>query len=159
MTIVLDIRRVPASAVGCVDVEYSRCDGFCSTSSPLNSSMNGFANPSLRPIRVPGPLEPNTERPDRYKWLAPDQYHPRVVDGHDRRHDRADRDAGHLSRHSPRSTRQPSNSFYLFWMILGFLVVTSTLVVSLGRLGDLDGRVKITTLASRCSPSSRYCFS
>jgi len=31
----------------------------------------------------------------------------------------------------------PGNSFYLLWMILGFLVVTSVLVVSLGRLGDL----------------------
>src|SRR5580698_5413498 len=40
----------------------------------------------------------------------------------------------------------PGNSFYLLWMILGFLVVTSTLVVSLGRLGDLYGRVKIYNL-------------
>jgi MFS family permease len=38
---------------------------------------------------------------------------------------------------------QPSNTFYLLWMILGFLVVTSVLVVSLGRLGDLYGRVRI----------------
>ena len=39
-----------------------------------------------------------------------------------------------------------SNSFYLLWMILGFLVVTSVLVVSLGRLGDMYGRVKIYNL-------------
>lgn len=38
---------------------------------------------------------------------------------------------------------QPGNSFYLLWMILGFLVVTSVLVVSLGRLGDMYGRVRI----------------
>jgi MFS family permease len=38
------------------------------------------------------------------------------------------------------------NSFYLLWMILGFLVVTSVLVVSLGRLGDLFGRVRIYNL-------------
>lgn len=38
---------------------------------------------------------------------------------------------------------QPGNSFYLLWMILGFLVVTSVLVVSLGRLGDIYGRVRI----------------
>jgi MFS family permease len=38
------------------------------------------------------------------------------------------------------------NSFYLLWMILGFLVVTSVLVVSLGRLGDLFGRVRMYTL-------------
>ncbi len=37
----------------------------------------------------------------------------------------------------------PSNSFYLLWMILGFLVVTSVLVVSLGRLGDMYGRVRM----------------
>ncbi len=40
----------------------------------------------------------------------------------------------------------PSNSFYLLWMILGFLVVTSVLVVSLGRLGDMYGRVRIYNL-------------
>ena len=38
---------------------------------------------------------------------------------------------------------QPGNSLYLLWMILGFLVVTSVLVVSLGRLGDIYGRVRI----------------
>jgi MFS family permease len=40
----------------------------------------------------------------------------------------------------------PANSFYLLWMILGYLVVTSVLVVSLGRLGDMVGRVKIYRL-------------
>ncbi|HEY3942125.1 MAG TPA: MFS transporter [Acidimicrobiales bacterium] len=40
----------------------------------------------------------------------------------------------------------PGNSFYLLWMILGFLVVTSVLVVSLGRLGDMFGRVKMYNL-------------
>ncbi len=38
------------------------------------------------------------------------------------------------------------NSFYLLWMILGFMVVTSVLVVSLGRLGDMFGRVKMYNL-------------
>ena len=38
------------------------------------------------------------------------------------------------------------NSFYLLWMILGFLVVTSVLVVSFGRLGDIYGRVRIYNL-------------
>jgi MFS family permease len=37
----------------------------------------------------------------------------------------------------------PANSFYLLWMILGYLVVTSVLIVSLGRLGDMFGRVRI----------------
>ena len=41
---------------------------------------------------------------------------------------------------------QPANSFYLLWMILGYLVVTSVLIVSLGRLGDMFGRVRIYNL-------------
>ncbi len=40
----------------------------------------------------------------------------------------------------------PANSFYLLWMILGFLVVTSVLVVSFGRLGDMFGRVRMYNL-------------
>ena len=40
----------------------------------------------------------------------------------------------------------PSNSSYLLWMILGYLVVTSVLIVSLGRLGDMYGRVRIYNL-------------
>ena len=41
---------------------------------------------------------------------------------------------------------EAGNTFYLLWMILGFLVVTSVLVVSLGRLGDIYGRVRIYNL-------------
>jgi MFS family permease len=41
---------------------------------------------------------------------------------------------------------RPENSFYLLWMILGYLVVTSVLIVSLGRLGDMYGRVRIYNL-------------
>lgn len=40
----------------------------------------------------------------------------------------------------------PQNSFYLLWMILSFLIVSSVLVVSFGRLGDMFGRVKMYTL-------------
>src|SRR6202050_5335508 len=40
----------------------------------------------------------------------------------------------------------PGNSFYLLWLILSFMVVTSVLVVSLGRLGDMYGRVKMYNL-------------
>jgi MFS family permease len=40
----------------------------------------------------------------------------------------------------------PANSFYLLWMILGFLVVSSVLIVSLGRLGDMFGRVRMFNL-------------
>jgi MFS family permease len=41
---------------------------------------------------------------------------------------------------------EPGNSFYLLWMILGFLVVSSVLVVSLGSLGDMYGRVRMYNL-------------
>jgi len=40
----------------------------------------------------------------------------------------------------------PENSFYLLWMILGYLVTSSVLVVSVGRLGDLFGRVRMYNL-------------
>ena len=40
----------------------------------------------------------------------------------------------------------PGNSFYLLWMILGFLIVSSVLVVGLGRLGDIHGRVRMYKL-------------
>ncbi len=40
----------------------------------------------------------------------------------------------------------PANSLYLLWMILGYMVVSSVLIVSLGRLGDLYGRVRIYNL-------------
>jgi MFS family permease len=40
----------------------------------------------------------------------------------------------------------PGNTNYLLWMILSFLVVTAVLVVSLGRLGDMYGRVRIYNL-------------
>ena len=38
------------------------------------------------------------------------------------------------------------NSFYLLWMVLGYLIVSSVLIVSLGRLGDMFGRVRIYNL-------------
>ena len=41
---------------------------------------------------------------------------------------------------------QSGNSFYLLWMVLGYLIVSSVLIVSLGRLGDMFGRVKIYNL-------------
>ena len=41
---------------------------------------------------------------------------------------------------------QPANVSYLLWILLGFLVVTSVLVVSFGRLGDNYGRVRLFNL-------------
>jgi MFS family permease len=40
----------------------------------------------------------------------------------------------------------PGNTNYLLWMILSFLIVTAVLVVSLGRLGDMFGRVRTYNL-------------
>src|ERR1700686_5378981 len=40
----------------------------------------------------------------------------------------------------------PGNTSYLLWLILGFLVVIAVLVVSLGRFGDIYGRVKLFNL-------------
>ena len=37
----------------------------------------------------------------------------------------------------------PSNTSYLLWMLLGFMVVMAVLVVSLGRVGDMFGRVRM----------------
>lgn len=40
----------------------------------------------------------------------------------------------------------PGNTGYLLWMILGYLLVQAVLVVTLGRLGDMFGRVKMYNL-------------
>ncbi|HEY5360186.1 MAG TPA: MFS transporter [Streptosporangiaceae bacterium] len=37
----------------------------------------------------------------------------------------------------------PGNVSYLLWMLMGYLVVTAVLVVTLGRLGDIYGRVRM----------------
>jgi MFS family permease len=41
---------------------------------------------------------------------------------------------------------QPGNTKYMLWMILGFTIVVAVLVVSLGRLGDIYGRVRVYNL-------------
>jgi MFS family permease len=40
----------------------------------------------------------------------------------------------------------PSNIGYLLWMLMGYLVVTAVLVVTLGRIGDIFGRVRMYNL-------------
>jgi MFS family permease len=40
----------------------------------------------------------------------------------------------------------PGNISYLLWMILGYLLVSAVLVVALGRLGDMFGRVRMYNL-------------
>jgi MFS family permease len=85
------------------------------------------------------------ERPDRYKWIALSNTTLGVL--------LATLDASITLIAMPAIFRgihldplQPANSFYLLWMILGFLVVSSVLIVSLGRLGDMYGRVRMYNL-------------
>jgi MFS family permease len=40
----------------------------------------------------------------------------------------------------------PGNTSYFLWILMGFLLVTSVLVVSLGRVGDMYGRVRMYNL-------------
>jgi MFS family permease len=40
----------------------------------------------------------------------------------------------------------PGNFNYLLWMLMGYMVVTAVLVVNLGRLGDIFGRVRMYNL-------------
>jgi MFS family permease len=40
----------------------------------------------------------------------------------------------------------PGNTGYLLWMLLGFMVAMAVLVVSLGRIGDMFGRVRMYNL-------------
>jgi MFS family permease len=41
---------------------------------------------------------------------------------------------------------QPGNSSYFLWMLMGFLLVTSVLVLTFGRIGDMFGRVRMYNL-------------
>src|ERR671926_202297 len=40
----------------------------------------------------------------------------------------------------------PGNTSYFLWILMGFMLVTSVLVVSLGRIGDMYGRVRMFNL-------------
>ncbi len=40
----------------------------------------------------------------------------------------------------------PSNTGYMLWMLMGFMVVLAVLLVTLGRVGDMFGRVKMYNL-------------
>ena len=50
----------------------------------------------------------------------------------------------------------PGNVSYLLWMLMGYLVVSAVLVVTLGRLGDIYAGSRCTTPGSRSSPSARW---
>ena len=116
-----------------------------SASSLPKSSLNGSTNGSTKAASLSTPSTSGVERPDRYKWVALINTTLGslmvTIDGTIVLIAMPD-----IFRGIGLNPLLPGNSFYLLWMILGFLVVTSTLVVSLGRLGDLYGRVKIYNL-------------
>src|ERR1700689_786846 len=46
----------------------------------------------------------------------------------------------------PLNPLAPANVSYFLWVLMGFLLVTAVLVVSLGRLGDIYGRARMFNL-------------
>jgi MFS family permease len=110
---------------------------------PTASPSNGDPRTATAPNG--GPPSQTPHAPDRYKWIALSNVTLGVLlatlDGSITLIAMPDIFRGiHLD------PLVPANSFYLLWMILGFLVVTSVLIVSLGRLGDMYGRVKMYNL-------------
>jgi len=51
----------------------------------------------------------------------------------------------------------PGNITYLLWMIMGYRLIQAVLVVTVGRLGDMFGRVRIYNAGLWCSPSPPSC--
>jgi MFS family permease len=85
------------------------------------------------------------DEPDRYKWIALTNTTLSVT--------MATIDASIVIIAMPAIFRgihldptAPGNIGYLLWMIIGYLLVTAVLVVTLGRLGDIFGRVRIYNL-------------
>ena len=97
--------------------------------------LNGAANGS----------GPAAGRPDRYRWIALSNTTLSMT--------MATIDGSIVIVAMPAIFRgihlnplDPANISYLLWMIIGYLLVQSVLVVTLGRLGDMFGRVKIYNL-------------
>jgi len=89
--------------------------------------------------------EQNGGRPGRYKWIALSNTTLSMT--------MATIDASIVIVAMPAIFRgihlnplTPGNVTYLLWMIIGYLLVQSVLVVTLGRLGDMFGRVKVYNL-------------
>jgi MFS family permease len=53
----------------------------------------------------------------------------------------------------------PGNIGYLLWMILGYLLVSAVLVVSVGRLGDIFGRVRMYNAGFAIFSAASVCLS
>jgi EmrB/QacA subfamily drug resistance transporter len=94
---------------------------------------------------TPGGSPGDDQRPDRYRWIALSNTTLSMT--------MATIDASIVIVAMPAIFRgiglnplTAGNVTYLLWMILGYLLVQSVLVVTLGRLGDMFGRVKIYNL-------------
>jgi MFS family permease len=94
---------------------------------------------------TPGGSPGDDVRPDRYRWIALSNTTLSMT--------MATIDASIVIVAMPAIFRgiglnplTAGNVTYLLWMILGYLLVQSVLVVTLGRLGDMFGRVKIYNL-------------
>ncbi|HTZ92403.1 MAG TPA: MFS transporter [Streptosporangiaceae bacterium] len=90
-------------------------------------------------------LRPSDEHPDRYKWIALSNTTLSIT--------MATIDGSIVIIAMPAIFRgihlsplAPGNITYVLWMIMGYLLVQAVLVVTLGRLGDMFGRVKIYNL-------------
>jgi MFS family permease len=100
--------------------------------------LNGASNGS-------GPADGPPDKPDRYRWIALSNTTLSMT--------MATIDGSIVIVAMPAIFRgihlnplDPANISYLLWMIIGYLLVQSVLVVTLGRLGDMFGRVKIYNL-------------
>ncbi|HEV2450684.1 MAG TPA: MFS transporter [Streptosporangiaceae bacterium] len=101
---------------------------------------------SAEPGRVNGASAASASgKPDRYRWIALSNTTLSMT--------MATIDASIVIIAMPAIFRgihlnplDPGNITYLLWMILGYLLVQSVLVVTLGRLGDMFGRVRIYNL-------------
>src|ERR1700752_1614757 len=99
----------------------------------------------MRPREGSGAVVEGTQRGDRYKWIALSNTTLGMM--------AATRNASIVIISLPAIFRgikldplTPGNVSYLLWMLMGYLVVSAVLVVPLGRLGDMLGRVRIYNL-------------
>ena len=83
------------------------------------------------------------EAHDNYRWVALTNTTAAVFMCRARRIDRHHLAARDLPRHSSGPARARPTSRYLLWMIMGYRLVQSVLVVTLGRIGDMYGRVRV----------------
>jgi MFS family permease len=96
-------------------------------------------------VTISTPVEPDAPTSDRYKWVALSNTTLGTL--------MATLDGSIVIIAMPAIFRgihldplAPGNISYLLWLVLGYLLVSAVLVVSLGRLGDMFGRVRMYNL-------------